>query len=92
MLGDIATLTGAQVISDELGYDLKDTELYMLGNAASVKVTKEATTIVGGAGFKEAIDERINQIRYMIDQTTSDFDMRKTSGKISKTCWWCCSC
>ena len=64
MLGDIATLTGAQVISDELGYDLKDTELYMLGNAASVKVTKEATTIVGGAGFKEAIDERINQIRY----------------------------
>ncbi len=48
MLGDIATLTGAQVISDELGYDLKDTELYMLGNAASVKVTKEATTIVGG--------------------------------------------
>lgn len=84
MLGDIATLTGAQVISDELGYDLKDTELYMLGNAASVKVTKEATTIVGGAGFKEAIDERINQIRYMIDQTTSDFDREKLQERLAK--------
>lgn len=84
MLGDIATLTGAQVISDELGYDLKDTELYMLGNAASVKVTKEATTIVGGAGFKEAIDERVNQIRYMIDQTTSDFDREKLQERLAK--------
>lgn len=84
MLGDIATLTGAQVISDELGYDLKDTELYMLGNAASVKVTKEATTIVGGVGFKEAIDERINQIRYMIDQTTSDFDREKLQERLAK--------
>ena len=84
MLGDIATLTGAQVISDELGYDLKDTELYMLGNAASVKVTKEATTIVGGAGFKEAIDERINQIRYQIDQTTSDFDREKLLERLAK--------
>ena len=84
MLGDIATLTGAQVISDELGYDLKDTELYMLGNATSVKVTKEATTIVGGAGFKEAIDERINQIRYMIDQTTSDFDREKLQERLAK--------
>lgn len=84
MLGDIATLTDAQVISDELGYDLKDTELYMLGNAASVKVTKEATTIVGGAGFKEAIDERINQIRYMIDQTTSDFDREKLQERLAK--------
>ena len=84
MLGDIATLTGAQVISDELGYDLKDTELYMLGNAASVKVTKEATTIVGGAGFKEAIDERINQIRYQIDQTTSDFDREKLQERLAK--------
>ena len=84
MLGDIATLTGAQVISDELGYDLKDTELYMLGNAASVKVTKEATTIVGGTGFKEAIDERINQIRYMIDQTTSDFDREKLQERLAK--------
>ena len=84
MLGDIAILTGAQVISDELGYDLKDTELYMLGNAASVKVTKEATTIVGGAGFKEAIDERINQIRYQIDQTTSDFDREKLQERLAK--------
>ncbi|WP_300531312.1 chaperonin GroEL [Peptacetobacter sp.] len=84
MLGDIATLTGAQVISDELGYDLKDTELYMLGNAASVKVTKEATTIVGGAGFKEAIDERINQIRHQIDQTTSDFDREKLQERLAK--------
>ena len=84
MLGDIATLTGAQVISDELGYDLKDTELYMLGNAASVKVTKEATTIVGGAGFKEAIDERINQIRYQIDHTTSDFDREKLQERLAK--------
>lgn len=84
MLGDIATLTGAQVISDELGYDLKDTELYMLGNAASVKVTKESTTIVGGAGFKEAIDERINQIRHQIDQTTSDFDREKLQERLAK--------
>ena len=84
LLGDIATLTGAQVISDELGYDLKDTELYMLGNAASVKVTKDATTIVDGAGFKEAIDERINQIRHQIDQTTSDFDREKLQERLAK--------
>ncbi|WP_300276408.1 chaperonin GroEL [Peptacetobacter sp.] len=84
MLGDIATLTGAQVISDELGYDLKDTELYMLGNASSVKVTKDATTIVGGAGNKEAIDERINQLRFMIDQTTSDFDREKLQERLAK--------
>ncbi len=56
----------------------------MLGNAASVKVTKEATTIVGGAGFKEAIDERINQIRYQIDQTTSDFDREKLQERLAK--------
>lgn len=84
MLGDIATLTGAQVISDELGYDLKDTELYMLGNASSVKVTKDATTIVGGAGHKEAIDERISQLRFMIDQTTSDFDREKLQERLAK--------
>ena len=84
MLGDIATLTGAQVISDELGYDIKDTQLYMLGNASSVKVTKEATTIVGGNGDKIAIEDRINQIKYLINETTSDFDREKLQERLAK--------
>ncbi|TQQ85117.1 chaperonin GroEL [Peptacetobacter hominis] len=84
MLADIAVLTGAQVISDELGYDIKDTQMYMLGNASSVKVTKEATTIVGGAGDKNAIEDRISQIRHQIEQTTSDFDREKLQERLAK--------
>ena len=77
MLRDIAILTGGQVISDELGLDLKDATLDQLGRAKSVKVQKENTVIVDGEGSKEEINARINQIRSQIEETTSDFDREK---------------
>ncbi|HBC30904.1 MAG TPA: chaperonin GroEL, partial [Clostridiales bacterium] len=77
MLRDIAILTGGQVISEELGLDLKETTLDMLGNAGTVKIDKENTVIVNGAGSKEDIDERAKQIRAQHDESTSEFDKEK---------------
>lgn len=74
MLEDIAILTGGQVISSDLGLELKDTTIDMLGRAKSVKVQKENTVIVDGAGDKDAIAGRVSQIRGQIDETTSEFD------------------
>ena len=77
MLEDIAILTGGTVISSELGYELKDTTMDMLGRAKSVKVQKENTVIVDGEGDKEALQSRIAQIKKQIEETTSDFDREK---------------
>jgi chaperonin GroEL len=84
MLEDIAILTGGQVISSELGLELKDTDISMLGRAKSVKVGKENTVIVDGAGEKEAIQSRISQIRAQIDETTSEFDKEKLQERLAK--------
>ncbi len=84
MLKDIAVLTGATLISDELGYDLKEATTALLGRASSAKVTKEDTVIVNGAGQKRDIDERISQIKYQIENTTSDFDREKLSERLAK--------
>ncbi len=84
MLEDIAILTGGTVISEELGYDLKDTDLSMLGRAGSVKVTKENTTIVDGLGDKKAIEDRVSQIKNQIEQTTSEFDTEKLTERLAK--------
>ena len=81
---DIAILTGGQVISDELGLDLKEVKLDQLGRAKSVKVTKENTTIVDGAGAQKKIKERIAQIQAQIDVTTSDFDKEKLQERLAK--------
>ena len=81
MLEDIAILTGGQVISEEVGLELKDTTLDMLGRAKSVKVQKENTVIVDGAGDKDAIAARVAQIKAQIEETTSDFDREKLTGK-----------
>ena len=84
MLQDIATLTGGVVISDELGMDIKEATLDMCGTAHQVKVTKENTTIVGGAGNQEAIKARCGQIRTAIENTTSDFDREKLQERLAK--------
>ena len=84
MLQDIAVLTGATVISSDLGYELKETSIDMLGGAATVKVDKENTVIVGGAGAPEDIAERVNAIKAQIDQTISDFDREKTQERLAK--------
>ncbi len=84
MLKDIATLTGGQVISDELGLELKDATLEMLGRAKSVKVQKENTVIVDGEGNKDEIKARIAQIRSQIETTTSDFDREKLQERLAK--------
>ena len=84
MLEDIAILTGGQVISEELGLDLKEANLDMLGRAKSVKIQKETTVIVEGFGRKEAIDARISQIKKQIEETTSDFDREKLQERLAK--------
>jgi chaperonin GroEL len=84
MLEDIAILTGGQVISSELGLELKDTDISMLGRAKSVKVAKENTVIVDGAGDKDAIQSRIGQIRAQIDETASEFDKEKLQERLAK--------
>ncbi len=84
MLEDIAILTGGTVISEEVGLDLKDATLEQLGRAKSVKVQKENTVIVDGAGEKDAINSRIAQIRTQIDETTSDFDKEKLQERLAK--------
>ena len=84
MLQDIATLTGGTVISSDLGYELKDATMQLLGSARQVKVTKENTTIVGGAGDKQAIADRVAQIRSQIATATSDFDREKLQERLAK--------
>ncbi|MFQ7597381.1 chaperonin GroEL [Clostridium sp.] len=84
MLQDIAILTGGQVISEELGRDLKETSIDMLGQAESVKITKENTTIVNGKGDSNAIKERIGQIKTQIEETTSEFDKEKLQERLAK--------
>ena len=84
MLQDIATLTGGTVISSDLGVEFKDVELSMLGRARQVKVDKENTIIVDGAGDKDAIQARVSQIRSQIAETTSDFDREKLQERLAK--------
>ena len=84
MLQDIAILTGGQVISDELGMDLKDTTIDMLGTARQVKVNKENTVIVGGAGDPGEIKNRIKSIKAQIEETTSDYDKEKLQERLAK--------
>ena len=84
MLEDIAILTGGQVISSELGLELKDATLDQLGRAKSVKVQKENTVIVDGEGEKKDIEARINQIKKQIEETTSDFDKEKLQERLAK--------
>ena len=84
MLQDIAILTGGQVISEELGYELKTATVAMLGNARQVKVDKDNTTIVEGAGDKEEIAARIASIRAQIGETTSDYDREKLQERLAK--------
>ena len=84
MLKDIAILTGGQVISEELGLELKDTTMEMLGRAKSVKVAKENTVIVDGEGKKEEIDARVAQIRAQLEETTSEFDKEKLQERLAK--------
>ena len=84
MLEDIAILTGGTVISDEVGLDLKETTLEQLGRAKSVKVQKENTVIVDGAGDQDAIAARISQIKAQIEETTSDFDREKLQERLAK--------
>ena len=84
MLEDIAILTGGQVISSELGLELKDATMDQLGHAKSVKVQKENTVIVDGEGDKEAIQARIGQIKKQIEETTSDFDKEKLQERLAK--------
>ena len=84
MLVDIATLTGGEVITSDLGLELKDASIAQLGRARQVKVTKENTIIVGGAGDKQAIADRVNQIKAAIEITTSEFDREKLTERLAK--------
>ena len=84
MLEDIAILTGGTVISSELGYEFKDVTTDMLGRAATVKVDKDNTTIVGGAGDIKAIEARKQAIKAQIDVTTSDYDKEKLQERLAK--------
>ena len=84
MLQDIAILTGGQVISEELGFDLKETTMDQLGRAKSVKVQKENTVIVDGCGDKNTIADRVGQIKKAIEETTSDFDREKLQERLAK--------
>jgi chaperonin GroEL len=84
MLGDIAILTGAQVISEEVGLKLENADLDLLGRARKVVVTKDETTIVDGAGDPEQISGRVNQIRAEIDNTDSDYDREKLQERLAK--------
>jgi len=84
MLQDIAILTGGQVISEELGFDLKDTQISQLGTAKQVKIQKELTIIVDGAGDKNAIADRVAQIRRELESSTSEFDKEKLQERLAK--------
>ncbi len=84
MLEDIAVLTGGQVVSEDLGIKLENVTLDMLGTAKKVSITKDDTTIVDGAGEKEAIEGRVNQIRRQIEDTSSDYDKEKLQERLAK--------
>ena len=84
MMEDLAVLTGGTVLAEELGYDLKEATLDMLGTAATVKVDKDNTVIVGGAGDKDEIEERVAFIRHQISETTSEFDKEKLQERLAK--------
>ena len=84
MLEDIAILTGGTVISSELGYELKETTLDMLGSAASIKVDKENTVIVGGAGDKADVEARVANLKAQVEEATSDFDKEKLQERLAK--------
>lgn len=84
MLQDIAILTGGQVISEEIGLELKEATLDMLGTARQVKVDKDNTTIVEGAGSSEEIKARVNSIKAQIEETTSDYDREKLQERLAK--------
>ena len=84
MLIDIATLTGGEVITSDLGLDLKDASIAQLGRARQVKVNKESTIIVGGAGDKSAIEDRVSQIKNALEVTTSEFDKEKLMERLAK--------
>ncbi|EUJ25115.1 chaperonin GroEL [Listeria grandensis FSL F6-0971] len=84
MLEDISVLTGGQVITEELGLELKSTTMEQLGNAAKVMVTKEATTIVEGSGISAQISTRVNQLRAQMEETTSEFDKEKLQERLAK--------
>ena len=84
MLRDIAILTGGQVISSEIGLELKDATFELLGRARQIKVNKENTIIVGGAGYPEDIKARVNQIKVAIEETTSEFDREKLQERLAK--------
>jgi chaperonin GroEL len=84
MLSDIATLTGGEVVSEELGRDLKDVTIEMLGRAESIRISKENTTIVNGRGEKSKIHDRVAQIKTQIEETTSDFDKEKLQERLAK--------
>ncbi len=84
MLQDIAILTGGQVISEEVGMSLENTSLDDLGHAKRIQVTKENTTIIDGAGRKEDIEARVNQIRAQIEEATSDYDKEKMQERVAK--------
>ncbi|HCX1245023.1 TPA: chaperonin GroEL [Staphylococcus aureus] len=84
MLEDLAILTGAQVITDDLGLDLKDASIDMLGTASKVEVTKDNTTVVDGDGDENSIDARVSQLKSQIEETESDFDREKLQERLSK--------
>jgi len=84
MLQDIAILTGGTVISEELGYDIKETDMSMLGRAKSVKIDKDNTTIIDGAGSKALIEDRVKQIKSQLEDTTSEFDREKLQERLAK--------
>lgn len=84
MMEDIAVLTGGTVLAEELGYELKEATIDMLGTAATVKVDKDSTVIVGGSGDKDEIDARVASIRKQIEETTSDFDREKLQERLAK--------
>ena len=84
MLRDIAVLTGAQVVSSDLGMELKDADVSVLGRARQVKVNKENTIIVDGAGTPEAIADRVHQVKSQIESTTSDYDREKLNERLAK--------
>ena len=92
MLQDIATLTGGEVITSDLGLELKDTQINQLGRAKQVKVSKENTIIVDGAGDKEAIKSRVAQIKSQIEVTTSEFDKEKLQERLAKLSRYPCRC
>ena len=89
MLEDIAILTGGQLISEDLGIKLESIDISMLGSAKRVRIDKEDTTVIDGAGESSQIEGRCTQIRAQVEETSSDYDREKLQERPRKTCWWC---